>query len=118
MSLDATDLREEQVGLAGEAQELQTFTQLEQAELAAEVEDVLERHPGLAEVTVAGKEDAEYGQVLVAYVVPAAGSGIAEEEVVAFARERLAAYKVPKAVAFVERLPRNAVGKVVRRQLQ
>lgn len=83
----------------------------------ADVEAVIDEHPGVEESAVMGVEDDDYGQVLAAYVVRADGSDLSEEEVVSHARSRLARYQVPRRVSFVTTLPRNPAGKVVKRML-
>ena len=83
-----------------------------------EVEDVLLEHPGVAEVAVAGTSDAEWGEIVTAYVVPApAATPPAEDELEGFAAERLARFKCPRRFVFVDELPRNALGKVLRHNL-
>jgi acyl-CoA synthetase (AMP-forming)/AMP-acid ligase II len=82
-----------------------------------EVERVLETHPGVAEAGVFGVADRRMGQRIAAAVVPAAGPGPAEAELVAWCRDRLAHFKVPERWCVVESLPRNAAGKLVRRTL-
>src|SRR5207302_2135645 len=83
-----------------------------------EVEDVLLQHPAVAEVAVAGVSDAEWGEVVTAWVVPArAAAPPAAAELTGFAAERLARFKCPRRVVFVEALPRNALGKVLRHEL-
>jgi malonyl-CoA/methylmalonyl-CoA synthetase len=83
-----------------------------------EVEDVLLEHPAVAEVAVAGVADAEWGEVVTAWVVPArAASPPAAAELAGFAAERLARFKCPRRVVFVDALPRNALGKVLRHEL-
>ncbi len=77
-----------------------------------EVEDVLAEHPGVAEVAVVGQPDADLGEQVVAVVVPREGQRLDADEIIAFCRERLASYKKPRQVVFVEALPRNALGKV------
>jgi o-succinylbenzoate---CoA ligase len=81
----------------------------------AEVERVLEDHPAVIEAAVVGAPDPEWGEVVTAYVV--LSNGIADAELIAHCRERLAAYKAPRAVQRVEALPRNAAGKLVRSEL-
>ena len=78
-----------------------------------EVELVLEEHPSVHEVAVCGVPSEAWGEEVTAFVVPS-GSGLSEKEVIAFAHERLAAYKCPKRVITVESLPRNAMGKIQR----
>ncbi len=82
-----------------------------------EVEDLLARHPEVADVAAVGVEDDEWGQRLVAYVVRAPGSALREEDVQVHVRENLARFKVPREVRFLDELPRNATGKVVKRIL-
>ncbi|HJU00236.1 MAG TPA: long-chain fatty acid--CoA ligase [Actinomycetes bacterium] len=82
-----------------------------------EIEEVLAAHPAVAEVGVAGVPDQAKGEVAKAWVVLAAGRQATEEELRAFARERLAPYKVPAAVEFRDELPKTMVGKVLRRAL-
>ncbi len=82
-----------------------------------EVEDVLHGHPEIADVAVLGVSDGEFGQRLAAWVVRAEGADLDEDAVRAFVRERLARYKVPRDVQFVDELPRTATGKVRRRAL-
>jgi malonyl-CoA/methylmalonyl-CoA synthetase len=81
-----------------------------------EVEDVLLAHPGVAEVAVVGRPSAEWGEVVTAFVVPSADA-TSSEALLQFAAEQLAPFKRPRAVHFVDRLPRNALGKVVKREL-
>jgi acyl-CoA synthetase (AMP-forming)/AMP-acid ligase II len=75
---------------------------------AAEVERVLEDHPGVVEAAVLGIDDARLGQVPVAAV----RGRVEPDDVVAFAREHLAPYKVPRRVVVVDDLPRGSTGKV------
>ncbi|HUA96343.1 MAG TPA: AMP-binding protein, partial [Acidimicrobiales bacterium] len=82
----------------------------------AEVEDVLLAHPGVAEAVVTGTPSDEWGEVVTAWVV-AAGEPVAPADLQAFAAERLAPYKRPRAVWVVDALPRNAMGKVLRSEL-
>jgi long-chain acyl-CoA synthetase len=83
-----------------------------------EVEEALAQHPGVAEVAVIGVPDERWGEVVKALVVPAAGAEVSSEELVAFARERLAGYKLPRSVDFVADLPRTPSGKVLKRELR
>jgi len=79
-----------------------------------EVEDVLCLHPAILEVAVVGVPDAEFGQRLRAVVVPRAGFDLSRADVKAYVRHRLARYKVPRDVVFVEELRRTATGKPLR----
>ncbi|HVA92910.1 MAG TPA: AMP-binding protein [Chloroflexota bacterium] len=80
-----------------------------------EVELVLETHPAVAEVAVAGVPSERWGEEVIAYVV--AVEPVAGETLMAYARERLASYKCPRRVVFLAALPRNAMGKVQRSAL-
>jgi fatty-acyl-CoA synthase len=82
-----------------------------------EVEDEVIRLDGVAEAAVVGVPDDFYGQRLAAYVVRRDGAAITEHDIKDAVRSRLARYKVPREVVFVEELPRNATGKVLRRNL-
>ena len=83
-----------------------------------EVEEVLSQHPGVADVAVIGVADERWGEAVTALVVPAAGAAVGADELVAFARRRLAGYKLPRSVLFVADLPRSAAGKVLKRELR
>ena len=84
----------------------------------SEVEDLLSAVPGVAEVAVVGVPDPEFGQRLRAYVVPAPGAELSAEQLQAHVRANLARYKVPRDVEFIDELPRNATGKILKRALQ
>jgi malonyl-CoA/methylmalonyl-CoA synthetase len=81
-----------------------------------EVEDVLLTHPAVAEVAVVGEPSEEWGELVVAVVVPVAEAP-SEAELLAHAARDLAPYKQPRRVRFVDALPRNALGKVLRHEL-
>jgi acyl-CoA synthetase (AMP-forming)/AMP-acid ligase II len=83
-----------------------------------EVERVLYEHPGVLEAAVVGRPDPRWGEVPVAFVVRRPGAAVAEEELRAFCLARLARYKVPRALEFIEALPRNPSGKVLKRVLR
>ena len=78
----------------------------------AEIEDILLGHNGIARVAVVGMPDDRLGEAGAAFVVPAAGAPIEADEVIAWARQRMANYKVPRRVHLVDALPLNATGKV------
>ncbi|GCE47135.1 2-succinylbenzoyl-CoA synthetase [Thermosporothrix hazakensis] len=84
----------------------------------AEVEAALLSHPAVAEVGVCGREHVQWGQVPVACVCLHPGAQLSESELQRYAEQRLARYKVPKAIYFVSQLPRTASGKLVRRDLK
>ncbi|MFP5363919.1 MAG: acyl-CoA synthetase [Thermoleophilia bacterium] len=82
-----------------------------------EVEDAIACLEGVEEVAAVGVEDADFGQRLKAFVVVAAGATISEQDVKAHVKANLARYKVPRDVVFLDELPRNATGKVLKREL-
>jgi malonyl-CoA/methylmalonyl-CoA synthetase len=83
-----------------------------------EVEDALVQHPAITEVAVAGRPSTEWGEEVTAFVVPANGAtSLGLDELREFARPMLAAYKLPRSLVLVDRLPRNALGKVVKGDL-
>lgn len=84
----------------------------------AEVESAIYGHPDVAEVAVIGVPDDKWGEAVKAIVVPKPGNALSEQDVVVFARERIAGYKVPKSVSFIDALPRNASGKVLKTALR
>jgi acyl-CoA synthetase (AMP-forming)/AMP-acid ligase II len=83
-----------------------------------EVEDLLADHEAVADVAVIGVEDEEFGQRLKAFVVIAAEAVVSEEDLKAHVKSNLASYKTPREVVFMEELPRNATGKVLKRKLR
>ncbi|HEX7094519.1 MAG TPA: hypothetical protein VF183_01460, partial [Acidimicrobiales bacterium] len=83
-----------------------------------EVEDVLAQHPAFAEVAVAGRPSAEWGEQVTAFVVLRDGHACPDvSEVRDWARDRLAPYKLPRELVVLDALPRNALGKVVKGEL-
>ncbi|BAH52787.1 3-[(3aS,4S,7aS)-7a-methyl-1,5-dioxo-octahydro-1H-inden-4-yl]propanoyl:CoA ligase [Rhodococcus opacus] len=84
----------------------------------AEVENALARLDGVAESAVIGVPDQRMGEVGRAFVVAKAGTALAEDDVIAFCKERLAGFKVPRSVRFVDSLPRNPSGKVMKNVLR
>lgn len=83
-----------------------------------QVEDVLHGHPSVADVAVTDVPDDRWGARLVAHVVPAKGQTVDGEQLQALVRDRLARFAVPREVRVVDQLPRNATGKVLKRELQ
>jgi acyl-CoA synthetase (AMP-forming)/AMP-acid ligase II len=84
----------------------------------AEIEQVIARHEQVSEAAVVGVPDARLGEVGCAFVVPRPGATPTEAEIIAFCRERLANFKVPRSVRTVPALPRNASGKVLKTELR
>ena len=85
---------------------------------SSEVERVLYEHPSVLEAAVVGRPDERWGETPVAFVVVRDGAEVTADELVEHCRARLARYKVPKAVTFLEALPRNPSGKVLKRELR
>lgn len=83
----------------------------------AEVEDCLARHPDVAEAAAVGVDDAEFGMRLRAFVVVAQNAALAPDDLKDWVRDNLARYKVPREIVFLPELPRNATGKVLKREL-
>ncbi|MFQ5457568.1 MAG: class I adenylate-forming enzyme family protein, partial [Myxococcota bacterium] len=83
----------------------------------AEVERALAAHPDVLEAAVAGRPDDEWGAVVVGMVVRRPHAPADEKALIAHCRDRLAAYKAPRLIRFVDRLPRNSLGKVMRREV-
>jgi acyl-CoA synthetase (AMP-forming)/AMP-acid ligase II len=83
-----------------------------------EVEDLLADHAGVVEVAVIGVDDAEFGQRLKAFVVTGEGAEVSAEELKAHIKANLASYKAPREIEFMDELPRNATGKILKRELQ
>ncbi|MCC6000595.1 MAG: long-chain fatty acid--CoA ligase [Pararhodobacter sp.] len=84
----------------------------------AEIEQVLNAHPGIAESAVVGQPDPRWGETPVAFVVRAPGSTLSEAEVIAYCKGHIASYKKPSRVVFLDTLPRNASGKIRKFELQ
>lgn len=84
----------------------------------AEIERVLMQHPDIDDVAVVGIPDDRWGEVPMAHVVKRPGSELTKAQVLAFARKRVAGFKQPRVVEFIERLPRNPSGKILKRVLR
>ncbi|WP_067968601.1 long-chain-fatty-acid--CoA ligase FadD2 [Mycolicibacter icosiumassiliensis] len=84
----------------------------------AEVEDLISGHPDVIEATALGVEDKEWGARLRAFVVRKEGSTVDEDTIKVYVKEHLARYKVPREVVFLEELPRNPTGKILKRELR
>ena len=83
-----------------------------------EVEEALLTHPGVSEVCVVGEPDAEWGEVVVAFVVAAPGAAVSAADLDAHCLDRIARFKRPKRYEFVDALPKNSYGKVLKRALR
>jgi len=83
-----------------------------------EIEEILSRHPAVAEAAVVGKKDPQRGEVVVAFVIAKEGQTVQPDELRDFARNNgLAQWKVPREIFVVEEFPRNPTGKVLKREL-
>jgi acyl-CoA synthetase (AMP-forming)/AMP-acid ligase II len=84
----------------------------------AEVEAVLYSHPAVDEAAILGVPDVEWGQRIAAFVVPRKGASITADDLVEFCRQRLASFKKPELIRFVDALPKNQLGKVLKKELR
>jgi acyl-CoA synthetase (AMP-forming)/AMP-acid ligase II len=84
----------------------------------AEVESALFGHPAVADVAVIGVPDERWGEAVKAVVVRKAGAELTPGELISWARERVAGYKLPKSVDFIDALPRNPTGKILKHELR
>ena len=83
-----------------------------------EVEDLLARHDAVSEVAAIGVDDPDFGQRLRAFVVPEKDKQVSEDELKDYVKANLARYKVPREIVFLDELPRNVTGKVLKRELK
>jgi acyl-CoA synthetase (AMP-forming)/AMP-acid ligase II len=83
-----------------------------------EVEDALLAHPAVYECAVVSAPHEKWVEAVTAFVVLRSGAQVTEAELIEFVRDRLAAYKVPKSVCFIDRIPKSPVGKILRRALR
>ena len=83
-----------------------------------EIEEVIIGHPAVREVAVIGVPDPKWGEAIKAVVAVKPGMSVTEEAIIDFCRDNIASYKKPKSVDFVESLPKNNYGKVLKRELR
>jgi long-chain acyl-CoA synthetase len=83
-----------------------------------EIDEVLYAHPKVSEACAVGLPDAYRGETVKAFIVKKPGESLSEGDVISYCKERLAAYKVPKQVEFMEDLPKSVIGKILRRKLK
>ena len=83
-----------------------------------EIEEVLHTHPSVLEVGVIGVDDDYWGEAVKAIVVFRDGKAVPEDVLLAHCRENLAKYKIPKSFVFIDKLPRNAGGKILKTELR
>jgi long-chain acyl-CoA synthetase len=83
-----------------------------------EVDEVLYRHPKIKEAVTVGVPDAYRGETVKAFIVPKKGETVTAEEIIAFCKEKMASYKVPKEIEFRSALPQSAAGKILRKVLR
>ena len=84
----------------------------------AEVEELLASHESIEEAAAIGVDDEKFGQRLKAFVVVRGGADLSESDIKGYVKENLANYKVPREVVFIDELPRNPTGKVLKRGLE
>jgi acyl-CoA synthetase (AMP-forming)/AMP-acid ligase II len=84
----------------------------------AEIENMLMGHPSVQQAAVIGVPDERLGEVAMAFIVPRRGSSTSAQEITSWCRDRMANYKVPRRVEFVDELPLNATGKVHKEALR
>jgi long-chain acyl-CoA synthetase len=83
-----------------------------------EIEEVLQTHPAVSLAAVIGVPHVEHGEEVKAFVIRKVGAALDSEELIAWSRETMAAYKYPRTVEFVDALPMTATGKVLKRELR
>jgi acyl-CoA synthetase (AMP-forming)/AMP-acid ligase II len=83
-----------------------------------EVENAIAKHDAVADVAVIGIPDDKFGEALLAFVVLKPGSSLELDELVAFCRDRIAGYKIPRRLEIIEQLPRNPSGKILKKILR
>ena len=84
----------------------------------AEVENALMSHPQILDAAVVGIPDEKWGETVMGFVILAEDASISEDEIIAYSREKIAGFKCPKTIKFINEIPRNPTGKVLRRELR
>jgi long-chain acyl-CoA synthetase len=84
----------------------------------SEVEAALYQHEGVHEAAVVGVPDDKYGEALFAVIVLAPGASLTEDDIMAHCRERIGGFKVPRRMAFVDEMPKSAMGKILKNELR
>jgi long-chain acyl-CoA synthetase len=84
----------------------------------SEVEAALYKHPGVVEAAVIGVPDEKWGEAVFAVIVPAAGQALTKEEIIQHCRGHIGGYKIPRRMAFVDQLPKSAMGKILKSELR
>ncbi|MBT5003879.1 MAG: fatty acid--CoA ligase, partial [Porticoccaceae bacterium] len=84
----------------------------------AEVEDAVYSHPDVEDVAVIGVPDEKWGEAIKAFVVAKDNAEVSADDIIRFARTRIAKFKCPKTINFIDSLPRNPSGKILRRELR
>ena len=85
---------------------------------SSEVEAALYEHSGVNEAAVIGVPDVKYGEALFAVIVPAPGANPTEDEIIAHCRDRIGGYKIPRRMAFIDEMPKSAMGKILKTELR
>jgi long-chain acyl-CoA synthetase len=83
-----------------------------------EVDEILFEHPKILEACTIGVPDPYRGETVKSFVVVKPGEALAEEEILQYCKEKMAAYKVPKKIEFTDALPKSAVGKILKREVK
>ena len=85
---------------------------------SSEVEAALYQHPDVHEAAVVGVPDDKYGEALFAVIVPVPGASVSEDDIIDHCRERIGGYKIPRRMAFVDEMPKSAMGKILKTELR